>query len=372
MIICCGEALIDLVRGPNSGSGEGFLSLPGGSPFNTAVAIGKLGVPVKYLGRLSTDFFGETLIKILRDNNVGEDLIHRSGLNSSLAFVKTAKGKEPEYIFYSQQTADLSLTPEDLPPKLPQDTNCILFGSIAMTVEPISSTIEGLILVEGTRKSADQMDGAPVISFDPNVRPYMVKNMDQYKERVEKWVSASTITKVSQEDFEFIYPKLSFDQALLKTLTMGPRLVIGTMGPKGATALLRKNDGSIIRVSVPAVDLPIVDTIGAGDAFHGAFLAWLEIKEKMSRSSVAGLTEPELYEAVLFANKAASIACSRQGAVPPSRREVENLKIPQGKPAQKKAAAKKPEAAKKPPAVKKPAAKTAAKAGEKPKTAKKK
>ena len=360
MIICCGEALIDMIRAPASGSGEGFLPIPGGSPFNTAAAIGKLGAPVMYLGRLSTDFFGEILIKRLRDHHVNEELLTRSDFNTTLAFVKLAKGKEPQYSFYTEKTADLSMKTEDLPPKLPSDTSCIVFGSISMLIEPIASAIEALILREGTRKSADQMDGAPVISFDPNIRPFMIKNKDSYKEKFEKWIAASTIAKISHADFEFIYPKLTLEQALQKTLTMGPRLVIGTMGAKGASALLRKNDGNVIKVSAPSVDLPVVDTIGAGDCFHGAFLAWLEIRGKMSRSGLAALSETDLYNALFFANKAASLVCSRQGAEVPSRREVENLKIPQAKAAAKKPVAKKMPAAKKASSVKKvPAAKKA-------------
>ena len=340
MIVCCGEALIDMIRVAVPGSGDGFLPLPGGSPYNTAIAIGRIGVPVKFLGRLSTDFFGEILAKRLRENHVGEDLIIRSNQNSTLAFVKLERGKEPQYVFYADGTADRSLSVEDLPPNLPDDTRCIHFGSIAMTMEPIASSIEALILREGTRKSADQMDGAPVLSFDPNIRPFMINNKDAYIERFEKWVAATTIAKISVADFDFIYPKLDPEKALRKILAMGPRLAICTLGPKGALALLRRNDGSLIKVSAPALDLPLVDTIGAGDAFQGAFLSWLEIKEKMSRSALVNLSETELYDAVFFANKAASIVCSRRGAEPPTKRAIETLKVP----------ALKSETAKKPPA----------------------
>ena len=328
MIICCGEALIDMVRTQVPGLGDAFTPLPGGSPYNTAIAIGRMGVPVKFLGRFSTDFFGEILLKRLRENRVGDDLIIRSGQNSTLAFVKLERGKEPKYVFYTEGTADRSLMVGDLPQKLPSDTRCILFGSIALTMEPLASTIEAFILREGSRKSADQMDGAPVISFDPNIRPFMIKEKAAYIERLEKWVAASTITKISSVDFEYIYPKLSPEQALQKIIAMGPRLAICTMGYKGALALLRRNDGSVTKVSAPVVDLPVIDTIGAGDTFHGAFLSWLELKGKMSRSALVSLNETDLYDALFFANKAASIVCSRRGAEPPSRREVESLKVP--------------------------------------------
>ena len=360
MIICCGEALIDMVKTQVTGFGDCFLPLPGGSPYNTAIAIGRMGAPVKFLGRFSKDFFGEILLKRLKDNRVGEDLIIRSSQNSTLAFVKLEKNKEPQYVFYTEGTADRSLSTADLPLKLPDNTSCILFGSISMTMEPIASAIEALILREATRKSAEEMDGAPVISFDPNIRPFMIKDKGAYIERMEKWVAASTIAKISSGDFEFIYPKLGLEQALKKTLAMGPRLVISTMGAKGSIALLRRNDGSLTRVSAPGVELPVVDTIGAGDAFHGAFVSWLELKGKMSRSALAALTENDLYNALYFSNKAAALVCSKRGAEPPSRREVEGLKIPQPKSGTGKKAAK-PAAKPAKPAAKpaKPAAKPA-------------
>ena len=339
MIICCGEALIDMVRTPVPGMGEAFLPLPGGSPCNTAIAIGRLGVPVKFLGRFSTDFFGEILIKRLKDNKVGDDLVVRAKQNSTLAFVKLDRGKEPQYVFYTEGTADVSLSPQDIPAKLPADTKCILFGSISMTMEPVASTIEGFILREGSRKSAEEVDGSPVISFDPNIRPFMIKDKDAYKVRFEKWVAASTIIKISSADFDFIYPKLGVEPGLKKMLAMGPRLAIGTLGAKGAIAMLRRNDGSMIKVTAPPVSVTIQDTIGAGDTFHGAFLAWLELKGKMSRSALANLTEDELYDALFFANKAAALVCSRRGAEPPTKREVDALKVVT-KPAPKAAAKK--------------------------------
>jgi fructokinase len=326
MIICCGEALIDMVPADFPGQDKGFLPFPGGSPYNTAITIGRLGVPVKFLGRFSTDFFGEILMKRLKDNHVGDELMIRSEQNSTLAFVKLEKGKEPQYVFYTEGTADRSLGVGDLPQKPPSDTHCILFGSISMTMEPVATAIETFILHENARNAGG--NETPVISFDPNIRPFMIKDKKAYVERFQKWIAASTIAKISAADFEFIYPDLGLEKSLQKILTMGPRLVITTLGPKGAMAILRRNDGSVIRVSAPVTDLPVADTIGAGDTFHGAFLAWLEIKGMMSRHSLANLPETELYEALFFANKAASIVCSRHGADPPTLSEVECLEAP--------------------------------------------
>ncbi|MDR2102979.1 MAG: carbohydrate kinase [Treponema sp.] len=313
MILCCGEALIDMVPSKNEGS---FLPCIGGSPYNTAIAIGRLGVPVRFLGRLSTDFFGESLIKGLLDNNVGIDLTARSPQNSTLAFVKLEPGKEPAYIFYTEGTADRSFSMEDLPEKLPPEIGCILFGSISLTMEPVASTIESLIFREA---------GRLVISFDPNIRPFMIPDREAYLKRFEKWAAAASIAKISEADFSFIYPDLSLEDALHKILSLGPRIAVTTLGKEGALALLRKDDGSLIRAQAPVVDVPVIDTIGAGDTFHGALLSWFELKGKMSQAGLASLSSEELGEALFFANKAASLVCSKQGADPPTLAETEAL-----------------------------------------------
>jgi fructokinase len=319
MILCCGEALIDMVRTGFPGQNDGFLPLPGGSPYNTAIAIGRLGAGVTFLGKFSKDFFGEMLLERLRENQVKDDLVIRSEQNSTLAFVKLAEGKEPEYIFYTEGTADRSLKKDELP-SLPEDVRCISFGSISMTMEPLASTIETLILRENARQGLEKE--APVISFDPNIRPFMIRDKNAYISRMEKWIAASTIVKISAADFDYIYPGLECEKALHKTLTMGPRLAIVTLGTQGALALLRRNDGNVTQVQAPVVEVAVKDTIGAGDTFHGAFLSWLELNGKMSRSSLTALTETELYDALFFANKAASLVCTRRGADSPTLRQV--------------------------------------------------
>jgi fructokinase len=306
-----------MIRTPVSGLGEVFLPVPGGCSYNTAIAIGRMRAPVKFLGRFSTDFFGEILTKRLRDNHVGDDLIIRCGQKTTLAFVKVEEGKEPQYIFYTEETANRSFSAEDLPPKLPVDTTCMVFGSISMTMEPIASAIETLI----ARERAE--DKAPVIAFDPNIRVFMIKDRNAYMKRFEKWIRTSTIAKISFEDFEFIYPHHEPEESLQKILALGTRLAICTLGPKGALAMLRRNDGSVIKASAPPIHLPkIVDTVGAGDTFHGAFLSWLELRGKMSRPALEKLSEPDLHEALVFANNAASIVCTRHGADPPTAEEM--------------------------------------------------
>ncbi len=322
MILCCGEALIDMVPF-HSNEGDAFRPLPGGSPYNSAVAVGRLGVPVTFLGRQSQDFFGDMLVNRLRENGVGTDLIVRSKEHSTLAFVKLEKGKEPQYVFYTEGTADRSFSPEDLPAKLPSEVRCILFGSISMTMEPIASTIESMILREAKRTDAQ----APVISFDPNIRPIMIHDRVAYGRRMEVWISHSTIVKISGADMEFVYPHLNRDEAFERILSMGPRMVITTLGSDGAMAVGKRDDGSRFTATAPVVDVTVADTIGAGDTFHAAFLSWLELHGKMSRSALSALTEGELHDALSFANKAASLVCSKHGAEPPTMAEMDALRV---------------------------------------------
>lgn len=319
MILCCGEALIDMVPFTSSEGSPSFRPCPGGSPYNSAIAIGRLGVPVSFVGRLSTDFFGELLLKRLQDNGVATNLIARSGQTTTLAFVKLEHGKEPQYAFYTEGSADRSLAPSDLPARLPAEARCILFGSISMTMEPVASTIEALVKREGARVDAT----APVISLDPNVRPVMIRDHTAYVRRLEGWIASSTILKISSADMEFVYPDLDRETAIDKVLSMGPSLVVTTLGMDGALAVGRRADGSLFRATSPVVPVQVVDTIGAGDTFHAGFLSWLELKGKMSRSAVAGLREDELAAALAFANKAASLVCAKRGAEPPTLAEME-------------------------------------------------
>jgi fructokinase len=176
-----------------------------------------------------------------------------------------------------------------------------------MTMEPIASTIESMILREAKRTDLQ----APVISFDPNIRPIMIHDRASYGRRMEIWMAHSTIVKISGADMEFVYPDLSRDEAFERVLSLGPR---------------KREDGSRFTATAPVVEVTVADTIGAGDTFHAAFLSWLELHGKMSRSALSALTETELRDALFFANKAASLVCSKHGAEPPTMAEMDALR----------------------------------------------
>jgi len=315
MILCIGEAVIDMFQKNVPSLGDVFLPLPGGCSYNTSIAISRLGSPSAFLGRLSKNFFGEMQAKRLRENNVRDDLLIRCEQNPILAFIKTEEGKEPQYAFYDEGTADRSLSTEELP-SLPHNVTCIVFGSVSMTMEPIATTIETFI-----SKAADKK----VIAFDPNIRPMMIKDRDAYLKRFERLVGTSTIVKISAEDYEYIRKGADPREALSSLVGMGAMLAIMTLGPKGAVAMLRRGT-HIIEAASPAADAGVIaDTVGAGDTFLGAFLAWLQRRDKMSHNAIASLSENDLNDALLFANKAAAIVCTRRGAEPPTLEEVEKL-----------------------------------------------
>ncbi|MDR1506596.1 MAG: carbohydrate kinase [Treponema sp.] len=323
MIICCGEALIDMVPEKNAAGRDVYAPCPGGSPYNTAIAAGRLlgeknGVPrTAFLARLSKDFFGRQLIGHLESSGVSTALVTLSNQTTTLAFVKLEEGKEPSYIFYTEGAADRSLVPSDLPALALSETDCVQFGSISMTMESSASTIERFVLGESSRENG------PVISFDPNIRPMMIQDRAAYLERFEKWAACSDIVKISSVDFDFIYPEEGLEKSVEKILALGPRLAAVTLGSGGAIAVRRRKEGGVVRASAPVLELPVIDTIGAGDTFHGALLSWLEINGRMSRKALSCLDEADMRSALVFANKAASIVCSRKGANPPGLAEMD-------------------------------------------------
>jgi len=315
MILCVGEAVIDLFQTDIAGTGQAFLPISGGCAYNTSIAIGRLGVPVSFLGRISKNFFGDIQARRLLENNVNDSLLIRCEQNPVLSFIRVEAGKEPQYAFYEEGTSDRALSLEELPEQLPQNTNCVVFGSISVVMEPIGSTIETFIL--GKARGI-------VTAFDPNIRPFIIKDRNAYLRRFKKLSGVSDIVKISLEDYEYIDANSQPQEALENLINMGTHLAIITLGPKGAQAMLRRNNGTITNVFAPGVNVPsVVDTVGAGDTFHGAFLAWLEQRGKLSHSAITDLSENDLLNALVFANKASAFVCGRHGCEPPYFYEIE-------------------------------------------------
>jgi fructokinase len=310
MIVSCGEALIDFMPIEHEGA-PAYRPFPGGSPFNVAVGLGRLGAPAGFLSRISTDFFGDLLLRTLSENGVDTRYVKRAADPSMLAFVSHKPEGEPQYAFFANGAADRCITEHDLPAALGDDVACLHLGlgAISTLAEPAATTFEALLKRESKRR---------VLALDPNVRPNLIKDREAARARLESWVSLCDIVKVSRADFDWLYPDRGIEDSAAAWRDLGPKLVVMTLGGDGAMALL---DGT--RVAVPGRSIGVVDTVGAGDSFHSALLAGLNERGLLTRDRLAQLDVAVLEILLDQAVAAAAITCSRAGANPPTKRELE-------------------------------------------------
>ena len=306
MIVSCGEALIDFLPRRNKDGIGVFAPFAGGSPFNVAIAIGRLGTSAGFFGGLSHDFFGDTLRDALKTSGVDASLAHQSERPTTLAFVSLASG-DARYAFFDEGSAGRMLTDIDLP-ALPRTVTALHFGSFSLAEEPCGSAFEALM----QREHRDR-----VISLDVNVRPTLIKNRDGYLARIDRLVAMSDVVKLSEEDLEWLAPGQSFDVLAHLWLTAGAKLVVLTRSSTGAVAVSGRG-----RVEVPAVKVTVADTVGAGDTFTAASLVRLAQRELLAKRAVAALSLDQITDMLAFAAKAAAITVSRPGADPPWLREL--------------------------------------------------
>ena len=176
MILCCGEALIDFMPLEKEDSKIFYKPCPGGSSLNTAVALGRLNHAVGMLTGISKDLFGKQLIAHLEESSVDCSLVVRSNLDTTLAFVSAeSMDGNVEYAFYAKETADRSISVENLPKKLPDNIEVLEFGSISLVMEPSASSYEHLMLRESTKR---------FISLDPNIRPDFIPDALAFPKKV--------------------------------------------------------------------------------------------------------------------------------------------------------------------------------------------
>lgn len=308
MILVCGEALVDLVP---AGCGEeiGFVARGGGSPYNVAVGLGRLGVPVGFLGRVSRDRFGRLLRDRLEANGVALDHLLAGDEPTTLAVVHLPEDDEPDFAFYDIATADRLIERDDLPGDLGTAVRALHFGSISLLREPGATAFETLLLREAGRR---------LVSLDPNVRPSLIQDRDAYRTRLARWIAAADIVKVSAADLRWLHPGEDPISVGERWLATGPALVVVTRGEAGAVALGRNG-----RAARDGIRVTVSDTVGAGDAFTTGLLAWLDHADALGRSALEALDDEAIGEAIGFGNAVASLTCTRSGSEPPTRAELE-------------------------------------------------
>ncbi|PZX17777.1 fructokinase [Palleronia aestuarii] len=306
MILCCGEALIDMLPQTGVGGDATFAPHVGGSVFNTAIALARLGAPTGFFTGLSTDLFGQMLERALADDGVETRFARRSDRPTTLAFVTLTNG-QAQYAFYDENTAARMLEPDDLPETDAADA--LFFGGISLMVEPCATAYEALAARDAPGK---------VMMLDPNIRASFITDETAYRERIGHMLGLADIVKLSDEDLRWL--KGAGDLAALaeEVLDAGPRLVCITEGAHGVTGYMP--GGRAVRV--PAHTVEVVDTVGAGDTFNAGLLASLARQGMLKKDAIGALDAETVGRAIALGAEAAAVTVSRAGANPPYAREL--------------------------------------------------
>ncbi len=311
MILCCGEALIDMIPETTSSGAEGYVPHSGGAVFNTAVALGRLGTKTGFLSGLSTDLFGEQLANDLRASGVDASSAIRSDLPTTLAFVRLKNG-HATYTFYDENTAGRQLEPGSIA-DLPDHVSALYLGGISLISEPCAEFYADLAVREAAMRA---------IVLDPNIRSGFIGNEARYRARLQRMIAVTDILKVSDEDLNWILPgETGLAEKAATLLMQGPQILILTRGSAGASAYLKS--GRV--VDVPAQEATVVDTVGAGDTFNAGVVAHLAREELLQKSRLRDIDLSDLAAALRLGASVAAITVSRAGANPPWAREVKEL-----------------------------------------------
>ena len=307
MILCCGEALIDMIPVEAAGGKTAFVPHPGGAIFNTAIALARLGVETGLLSGVSHDAFGAMLAGTLEDNGVSTAHLIRSERLTTLAMVHL-KDSSASYAFYDENSAGRMVTPDDLP-SLPDTVDALYFGGISLVAEPAAEAYSALL---------DRAYRNRVVMIDPNIRTSFIQDVSAYRNRLDRMIRQSDIIKVSDEDLEWLSPdKGSLQQKAKAYLEKGPSVVIVTQGADGATAYFGANS-----MTVPALPTKVVDTVGAGDTFNAGVLCGLADRGCLSKRALATISGSSMAHALTLGAKVSAITVSRAGANPPWANEL--------------------------------------------------
>jgi fructokinase len=296
-ILVGGEALYDLVA-----DGDGVLrGHPGGGPFNTARTIGRLRQPVAYLGRVSTDRLGETHERMLAADGVDLSCMIRTADPTTLALASLDLSGAASYNFYAAGTAAPGLTVDEAIGLVPAAVAALHVGTLGLVLEPLATALEAIV---------KRFAGQTLVMVDPNCRPWVIGDAEAYRFRLDRVLRRADVVKVSEEDLAWLDPGRPRAEAARALLDRGPSVVLLTRGPDGATVLTARRD-----VPIAPVAAEVVDTIGAGDALSGGFLAWWS-SHGLTREDLA--SEELVVEAAQFASLVAARTVAQAGASPPA------------------------------------------------------
>lgn len=305
MILCCGEALIDMLPRQTASNEAAFAPYAGGAVFNTAIALGRLGADSGFFCPLSDDLFGAQLRAALDGSGVDHSLSPAVDRPCTLAFVTLTDG-QARYAFYDRGTALREMAIAELP-ELTDRIEALFFGGISLVGDPCGASYEALCARAGDR----------VVMLDPNIRPGFIRDEAAYRARLDRMIAQADIVKLSDEDLHWLMGDGPIEVVAQALRAQGPQVVVITEGAKGARAI---SQGGAVHAAAQRVD--VVDTVGAGDTFNAGFLASLRQAGALTKAGLACVDAAQLTAALTLGAKAAAITVSRAGANPPWAHEI--------------------------------------------------
>jgi len=316
-VICLGEILIDMLpdkKGVNWSGISSFTPVPGGAPANVSVGLAKLGIKVGFIGKVGEDPFGRLLVNTLRESGVDvSQMKFDADARTTLGFVSIDKEGKNDFFFYRNPGADTTLHPGELNKNLIAQSKLFHFGSISMTDEPCYSTTLQAIQLARKHKV--------FISFDPNLRPQLWKDLGQAKEKIMEGLEKTDLVKVNDMELEFITEMTDLVKGTDWLLERGPKIVIVTRGEKGSFFRNEKGFGSF-----PAYKVKVVDTVGCGDAFTAAIIYQILLLNKKDQN-ISCLSKEEMERILRFASAAGALTATKKGVIPslPTKKEIEEF-----------------------------------------------
>jgi fructokinase len=309
MFLVCGDSLFDFFLEGETGPGAAtFAARAGGSPFNVAVGLSRLGCDSGLLTGLSDDMLGRRLARVLAAEGVSTRYAVATSRPTTISLVGLDAAGVPEYQFYGKDAADTGLSAGDLP-KLGPEVIGLHFGSYSIAVSPAADAYATLA----------GADPALFVSLDPNIRPTIEPDMEVWRRRLDRLYSSAALVKTSAEDLSILHPGMSSEDFAKGLIARGVRLVVVTDG--GAPARGWTATGLSAEAAPPST--PVIDTVGAGDTFQAALIARLCRHPEGPAAGLAALDAAGLAALLDYAARAAAITCSRRGADLPRAAELD-------------------------------------------------
>lgn len=308
MFIVSGEALFDMFATGDTPTGMAFDGRIGGSPFNVALGLARLGQPVGFFGGIGTGFAGQRLLRALQDEGIDTACTPLLDAPTTLSLVGVDARGVPSYAFHGHGCADRLVRPEHLA-AIPAAARAFHFGSYAMVVPPTADTQRALVARE---------HGRSLIAYDPNIRTNVQPDLAVWRDTLAWMLPRTHLLKVSDEDLGLLFPGRAIDDFAAEALAAGTPWVVVTRGAEGAVGFHARAG----RVALPPQPVQVLDTVGAGDTFQAALLTWLAETGRLAPAALQALDAAAMTEALGFAMRAAAITCGRRGADLPRRAEL--------------------------------------------------